>query len=62
MVSVLNFFLVYLLHFMSYAIAFQVLLPQNDNFQHIGDGTLKVNNNNIGILVNGIAFIVITTI
>ena len=43
MQSVLNFFGVYIFHFMGYAIAFHVLLPQTDDFKSIGDGTLKVN-------------------
>ena len=45
MQSVLNFFGVYIFHFMGYAIAFHVLLPQTDDFKSIGDGTLKVNMN-----------------
>ena len=43
MQSVLNFFGVYIFHFMGYAIAFHVLLPKTDDFKSIGDGTLKVN-------------------
>ena len=43
MQSVLNFFGVYIFHFMGYAIAFHILLPKTDDFKSIGDGTLKVN-------------------